>query len=286
MQRVFFALSLLLAMTALGHAQLSVDLVLDQEQFLSDESLQVQVKISNRSGQKVELGKDAGWLEFSIEHLEGGIVQRLGEVSLDGVLNLESAMVASRTVDLLPFYDLSRLGRYSVSASVRVKNWDQEFTSKRKTFDVIRGTKIWEQDFGIPAKGVPEVRKYALEQASYLKRLMLYARVTDASENKVMRVLSLGPLVSFSHPEAQIDKQSNLHVIFQSGARSFLYNVISPDGRQIVQETYEYAASRPILKGSDDGKIFVSGGSRRIPADVVPVAQAPAGTNVVSSSKK
>src|SRR4051812_27800477 len=101
MQRVFFALSLLLAMTALGHAQLSVDLVLDQEQFLSDESLQVQVKISNRSGQKVELGKDAGWLEFSIEHLEGGIVQRLGEVSLDGVLNLESAMVASRTVDLL-----------------------------------------------------------------------------------------------------------------------------------------------------------------------------------------
>jgi hypothetical protein len=286
MQRVFLALSLLVAMASFSRAQLSVDLVLDQEQFLRDESLQVKVQISNRSGQKVELGKDAGWLEFSIENLDGGLVSRVGDVPVDGVLNLDSAMVATRVLDLLPFYDLSKPGRYSISASVRVKNWDQEFASKRKTFDVVRGSKIWEQEFGVPSKGVPEVRKYVLQQAIYLKRLMLYVRITDGSDNKVIRVFPVGPLVSFSRPEAQIDKQSNLHVLFQSGARSFLYRVVSPDGQEVLQETYEYSPSRPTLKGSDDGKIFVSGGARRVPADVVPVAQAEAATNVVSSIKK
>jgi hypothetical protein len=286
MQRVFLALSLLLAMTAFSRAQLSVDLILDQEQFLRDESLQVKVQISNRSGQTVELGKDAAWLEFSIENLDGSLVTSLGEVPVEGILKLESAMVATRALDLLPFYDLSRPGRYAISASLRVKNWDQEFASKRKTFDIVGGSKIWEQEFGVPSKGIPEVRKYALQQASYSKRLMLYVRLTDASENKVIRVFPVGPLVSFSRPEAQIDKQSNLHVLFQTGARSFFYHVISPDGKVILKETYEYTSSRPILKGSDDGKIFVAGGSRRVPADVVPVARVESATNVVSSSKK
>jgi hypothetical protein len=270
-------------MASLAHGQISVDLVLDQEQYLRDESLVVRVQISNRSGQKIELGKDAGWLTFSIESLDGGLVSRTGDVPVDGELTLDSAMVAERRIDLLPYYDLATPGRYVVSASVKIKNWDQEFTSKRKSFDIVRGSKIWEQEFGIPSTGVPEVRKYALQQASYLKRLMLYVRITDSSENRVMKVFPVGPLVSFSRPEAQIDKQSNLHVLCQSGAHSFLYHVISPDGQVATRQTYEYAASRPILKGSDDGKIFVSGGARRVVADDVPAPRAAAVTNNVSA---
>lgn len=286
MQRVFVVLSILLAMVSLSHGQISVELVLDQEQFLRDESLVVKVQIINRSGQKIELGKDPGWLTFSIENLDGGLVSRTGEAPVDGVLTLDSATVGERSIDLLPYFELSTPGRYVVSASLKVKNWDQEFTSKRKTFDIVRGSKIWEQEFGIPSKGAPEVRKYALQQANYLKRLVLYARITDPSENRVLRVFPVGPLVSFSRPEAQIDKQSNLHVLFQTGARSFFYHVINPDGQVVVHQTYEYAGSRPILKGSDDGKIFVSGGARRVAADDVPAPRAEASTNDFSTLKQ
>src|SRR3954469_503183 len=263
MSRVLLFLSLLAALVSSARGQITVDLLMPQEQFLRDESLPVKLQISNRSGQKIVLGKDPEWVTFTVENLDGSIVTRLNDVTMQGELALDSAMVGARTIDLLPFFDVTKPGRYAVTATVRVKGWDKEFSSKRKTFDVARGSKIWEQEFGVPGVGTPEVRRYALQQANYLKRLMLYARITDDSENRVFRVFPLGPLVSFSRPEAQIDKQSNLHVLFQSGARSFLYNVISPAGRVSERQTYEYTASRPVLKGSNDGKIFVSGGARK-----------------------
>src|ERR1017187_5062430 len=62
----------LLALTACLHAsaQVSVDLGLDQEQFLPNEAVRLAVKITNRSGQPVHLGADASWLTFSVESQE------------------------------------------------------------------------------------------------------------------------------------------------------------------------------------------------------------------------
>ena len=283
MSRALLFLSLLAALVSSARGQITVDLVMDQEQFLRDESLPVKLQISNRSGQKLVLGKEPEWVTFTVENLDGSMVSRLSDVVLEGELALDSAMVGARTIDLLPFFDVTKPGRYAVTATVRVAGWDREFSSKRKTFDIARGAKIWEQEFGVPGEGAPEVRKYALQQANYMKRLMLYVRVTDASENHVLRVFPLGPLVSFSRPEAQIDKASNLHVLFESGARSFLYHVISPGGRVAERQTYEYTASRPVLKGSDDGKIFVSGGAHK--ASELSEIPAEPSTNSVRVSK-
>src|SRR5947199_371866 len=87
--------------------------------------------------------------------------------------------------------------------------WRRE--SKPKNFEISKGARIWEQEFGVPTEGAaPEPRKYALQQANYLKRMMLYARITDLNENKVYKVFPIGPLLSFSKPEAQIDRASNL----------------------------------------------------------------------------
>ena len=263
MSRVLLFLSLLAALVSSARGQITVDLLMPQEQFLRDESLPVKLQISNRSGQKIVLGNDPEWVTFTVENLDGSSVTRLDDVTMKGELALDSAMVGAKTIDLLPFFDVTKPGRYAVTATVRVAGWDKEFSSKRKTFDIERGSKIWEQEFGVPGEGAPEVRKYALQQANYLKRLMLYVRLTDASENHVLRVFPLGPLVSFSRPEAQIDRQSNLHVLFQSGPRSFLYHVVTSSGRVTERQTYEYTASRPVLKGSNDGKIFVSGGARK-----------------------
>ena len=284
MSRVFVVLSILAIWTSSIRAQISVDLLLDQEQFLRDESVALKIEVSNRSGQKILLGKDPEWVTFSVENLDGSSVGRLDDIKLTGELELESAMAGARTLDLNSFFDVAKPGRYAVTATVRVKDWDKEFSSKRKTFDVVRGSKIWEQEFGVPGVGVPEVRKYALQQANYLKRLMLYVRVTDASDNQVFRVCPLGPLVSFSRPETQIDKESKLHVLFQTGARSFLYAVIAPGGEIADRQSYEYTASRPVLKGSDDGKVFVFGGQRK--ADQLSSVVLEPATNSVRVSKQ
>jgi len=258
--------------------QVSVDVLLGQEQFLRDESLTVEVRITNRSGQDLRLGQEPNWLSFTVERKDGRFVQPLSQPAVGGEFTLESSMVIKRRLDLMPYFTLGDPGRYTVTAQVKIPQWNQEIFSKPKTFDITRGTRIWEQNFGVPkAEGLPEIRRYELIQANNFRRLLLYLRLADADDLRVFRVLSLGQLVSFSRPEAQVDKQSRLHVLFQTGARAFYYFVIDPTGAVLVHQTHDYTTTRPVLKNNDEGKIFVNGGARRFtPSDIPPSSKAPA----------
>ena len=266
-----FAALLLLGVVATAQAQISVELVLDQEQFLRDENVPLKVRIVNRSGQTLRFGPTMDWLSFNVETRDGKAVQGSGELPPGEAFTLESSMMATRLVDLSTAYRLELPGRYNVSAVVKVKEWGQEFPSKAKPLEIVRGTKVWEQEFGVPTGGgAPEVRKYILQQAQYQKRLMLYLRVTDSGERFSYRCEPVGPLLSFSRPEAQVDRISNLHLLFQTGARSFRYAVYNPSAELVVRQYHEYGASRPTLRMNDAGGIFVNGGARRIMVDDVP----------------
>lgn len=264
-----------------GRAQISVELLLDQDQYLRDESLPVKVRVTNRSGQAVSLAQEDDWIRFTIEQREHRVVSQNEDMKLGGEFKLESAFVATRTVDLMPYYDLHP-GRYTVFATVKVKQWDKEFSTPPKPFEIVRGTKIWEQEFGVPSSGgAPEARKYILQQAQYQKRLMLYVRVTDSLERQVYRVVPVGPLVSFSSPVAQVDGSSQLHLLFQTGARAFRYFVYDPAGEVVIRQTHDYASTRPVLRSNDSGKIFVTGGARHLAPDDYPplTAAAKSSTN-------
>lgn len=135
------------------------------------------------------------------------------------------------------------------------------------------------------ASGAPEVRKYMLQQASFVKRLMLYVRITDASENQVFRVLPVGYLLSFSRPEAQVDRLSQLHLLFQYGPRSFHYLMISPDGELLVRQTHDYTSTRPVLRSNKEGKIYVNGGMRRYMEEDIPSPSAAASTPTATTNE-
>lgn len=279
-------LGVFLASTTWALAQVSVELVLDQEQFLLDESLPVRVRVANRSGQTLRLGEEKDWLTFTIESRDGYVVAPLREMTLEGEQAVESSLVASRRVDLMPYYDLSKPGRYKIRAAVKIKQWDDQFSSTAKEFEISRGTKIWEQEFGVPtASGPPEARRYALEQANYVKRMMLYVRLTDLSEHRVFRVFPAGPLLSFSRPEARIDRESNLHLLFQTGARSFLYEVVNPDGDLIERQTHDYTSTRPALRSGEDGRTSVVGGIRHTNLNDIPTLSTPTITNEIKTPK-
>ncbi len=258
-------------------AQVTVEIVLDQEQFLPGEALPVGVKIRNRSGQTLHMGREPDWLTFSVESRDGFVVTKSGEAPVTGEFTLKSAQVATKRVDLAPYFALTRPGRYSVIATVRIREWNGQATSPPTSFDVINGAKLWSQEFGVPpAPGAsnqpPEIRRYTLQQANYLRtQLRLYLRLTDESESKIFKVVPIGPLVGFSQPVPRVDRRSHLHLLYQTGARSFSYTVINPDGEIIVRQTYEYIGSRPRLKPGKDGRITVVGGVRRVTRDDLPV---------------
>jgi hypothetical protein len=264
-------------------AQITVDVVLDQEQFLPSESMPVAVRITNRSGQPLHLGADAKWLTFNVESLDGKMVVKKADVPVQEEFDLSSSQMATKHVDLAPYFTLTRQGGYRVTATVHIKSWNMEIPSPPQSFNVIDGAKLWSQTFGLPApagmtNAVPEVRKYTLEEANYLRsQLRMYIQVSDESETRIFKVRAIGPMVSFSQPEAQLDRLSNLHVIYQSGARIFTYSEVNPDGDIIRQEIYDYFDTRPRLHVNDDGSITVIGGARRVKptANELPLVKPP-----------
>jgi hypothetical protein len=256
--------------------QVSVEVVMDEVDFLPGESVIVGARIINLSGQTLHLGKDNSWLAFTLTARDGFVVPTLGEVPVAGEFDLESSSTGTKRVDLAPYFQLTIPGRYRVTATVRIPEWDREITSKVFAFNVIKGAKLWEQEFGVPnstgAPGAPpEVRKFALQQAQHQNRMRLYVRLTDAAETRVIRVFPVGPMVSFSRPEHQFDRLSNLHLLFQTGARAFNYSVVDPDGQVITRQTHMYSESRPTLQYDKDGNILVSGGMRQFAQSDLPV---------------
>jgi hypothetical protein len=263
-------------------AQVSVEITMDQEQFLPSEAVPVAVKITNRSGQQLHLGTAADWLTFSVESTDGFIVIKNAEVPVTGEFDLESSQIGIiKRVDLQPYFQMGRHGRYKVIATLRIKDWSASVNSAPKTFDVVNGAKLWSQDFGVPGvtNSQPEVRKFTLEEANYLRlQLRLYVRVSDQSESQVFKVTTLGQMVSFSDPDAKVDRTSQLHVLWQAGAQVFNYALINANGEVVRQAVYNNAGSRPRLVVNEQGEVSVAGGTRRMkPEDlpVVPMVKAP-----------
>ena len=266
------ALALFCCALSLGclQAQVTVEVTQSQDQFLPGESMPTAVRVKNLSGHALHLGEEPDWLTFTLEPLDGGVVVQNADVPVAGPFDLASSKVATKRLDLAPYFSINKPGRYRITATVKIKNWSDELKSEPLRFNIIHGAVLWSQEFGLPASSgaaerPPEVRKYILQQANYLKgQVRLYLRVTDPSEARIFRVVNIGVLRSFSQPEHQIDSSSNLHVLYASGpqrdgAPGYLYSVFNPDGELLSRQTYEFIDSRPRLQVDENGKISVAG---------------------------
>ena len=267
--------ALLLGSVVALRAQVTVEVRLEQDQFLPGETLTAAVRVTNRSGRTLRLGEDEDWLSFSVESLEGRVVPHTGEAPVAGAFELETSKVATKRVDLAPYFALTEQGRYSIVATVKIKEWEHLINSSPKNFYIIEGAKLWEQTFGLPQArlndtNAPEVRRYILQQANYLKgQIRLYLRLTDGTGAKALRVFPIGQLVSFSRPDPQVDRLSNLHVLYANGPHSYSYTLFDPDGELLRREIYDYVGSRPRLQPDEEGNIKVVGGVRRVVANEV-----------------
>ncbi|HEY1661250.1 MAG TPA: hypothetical protein VGI03_02435 [Verrucomicrobiae bacterium] len=260
----------------------TLDISLNQDQYLPAETLPVTIHLNNSSGQTLHLGADDYWLTFSVQRLDNNSsVVKQSQPPVAGAFDLGSSEVATKHVDIAPYFDLKQTGRYQVIAFVHIPAWNMDVSSGPKEFDIVDGAELWSQVFGVPIPaGVsnrpPEIRKYTLEEANYLKKqLRMYVLVTDETGGHIYKVSAVGPMVSFGRPEAQLDSDSNLHVLYQSGAISFIYSIINPDGTILKQDEYDYGDTRPQLSMDSSGNIIVVGGNHQVKPAVLPVILPP-----------
>ncbi|HUD45694.1 MAG TPA: hypothetical protein VMR33_02635 [Candidatus Baltobacteraceae bacterium] len=280
MKRIALLLALLTVVAGPARAQfngITAELQLIQDQYLPDEDLQLKVKITNRSGQTVSFGQDNQWITFNIVGENSFIVPKISEMPVSGHFTLPSGQSGALPLNLTPYFDFRRPGHYRIGATIKISQWNQEIPCKPVSFTVANGLPLHGRvnlQFGVPpppgvSNAVPEVRNYSLLKVAYLNDLTLYFRLTD-SNGRTLKVFPLSGMLSFSEPEAQLDRFNNLHVLVQTGARSFTYSVITPEGRLIARQRHEYSSTRPVLRATDDGTIYVGGGLRRLSESDIP----------------
>lgn len=257
---------------------LAIDVTLDETYFLPGEEIPVGVRVSNLTGRPVTFGATTNWLTFFVETKSGEVVSRLAPVPVLGEFTLESAKAGTKWWNIQPYFGFDRPGPHLVYAELRMPEWGQTLVSDPVTFNLQSASKLWEIAFGVPSadsSSTPEIRRYALQAATRAKERVLYARVSDETDTRILKVVPLDRYLSFAHPEQQLDSRSQLHVLFQTGGSSYTYCVINPAGELTIRQRHEIAGSRPRLAKQDDGTIAVQGGRRRPAYGDVPPYQAP-----------
>jgi hypothetical protein len=277
-----FAMLLVLLAAAAPFAQaqpngVTAELQLDQDQYLPGEDLQLKVRIVNRSGQPITLGEDNEWINFEIMGEHQSVVAKLADMPIKGQFTLLSGQAVTKAFNPTPYYGFGHPGVYTLGAILKLPQWKQQIICKPVAFTIFEGMPVpnlGNLSFGVPpppgaANAPPDVRHYALVRVTLLDQMKLYFRLTD-SAGATLRIFPLGRAVSFGDPEVQLDRANNFHVLFQTGARTFVYSAVDPNGNLLARQFHEYSESRPSLRITEDGRIFVAGGRRLLTMNDIP----------------
>ena len=262
--RVRLLLPLLLcSLFVTARAQVEIQLEFDQNQFLPHEKTELILRMINYTGEPLRLGEQPGWIRFSVENIDGTVVNRIEDLEETGAFTLKPSARGTLRFNLAPLFKLDQIGRYKVTATVSTGSRNEHIVSAPVEFEIMSGVVLWEREFGF-AGSQGTRRKYMIQQANYLNRPRLYASVTDPLDASACRVIRLGTVVSFNPPsDFMLDATNRLHVIHQVGADDFIHHCIGSHGDVIIRNIYANRSGRPSLGMNDDGEVTVIHGRRK-----------------------
>jgi hypothetical protein len=280
MRKFAMALLLLAAAVPCAWAQnngVTAYLELGQDQYLPDEDVQLKVRIINRSGQPITLGEGNDWISFEVLGEHQTVMSKLGEMPVKGPFTLQSGEAITKEFNPTPYFDFRHPGTYTIGAIIKFPQWNQQVMCKPKVFTLFEGVPLADfgnLSFGVPpppgvTNAAPVVRHYSLVRVTLMDQMKLYFKLTDDA-GRTLRCFVLGRMVSFGSPNVQMDRDNNAHVLFQTGAKTFDYTVVDPNGAIVARQFHEYTDTRPVMHLTEDGRIFILGGRRLLTMNDIP----------------
>lgn len=248
-----------------------------QKLFLPGEPIPVDLSLLNNSGQTFNFKPEDGWLDFTVSNQtkangEGVAVPNLKPVVINEDFTVVHTALAKTQIDLMPCFDLTRPGRYKVTAAMMYPGATEPVRAETFVIEVTTGAKIEEQEFGFrPAAddAATEVRRYSLQRLTLTtpSEIRLYVTVMDVAQETLVRQLKIGRVSGNDKPLVMLDRLSNWHVLHQSDSRIFTHSVVSPRGDLLVRESYTPTGLRPGLKADENGEVSITSAVRRSRAD-------------------
>jgi hypothetical protein len=245
------------------NAQIQVQLKFSRLQYIAYEPLMATVAITNRAGRDIDLHDDGAqhWFGFEITGSDGQSIAAESSASSEP-LHVEAGRTVTQKINLSTRYPIQDFGTYHVRAHVYFSDLGRYFYSPTKVVEITDARPIWKQSVGIPAGSDAggDARTYSLLTNRFADHTSLYVRVEDERRSVVYATYSLGRVIAFDEPHAEIDRQNRLHVLHCSAPRTWSYAVIGLNGQLLSHSTLLETKSRPHFARATDGAITVIGG--------------------------
>jgi hypothetical protein len=265
---------LLIAISTQG--QIQIDLKLPRLQYIAYEPVVATVGITNLAGRDVELRDSEGqaWFGFEITGSEGQPIAASSNNVSQPPLQIEAGKHVTQKINLAPLYAVQELGTYHVRAYIHFADLNRFFYSERKVFEVTDARPIWQRTVGVPgdASAPGKVRTYSLLTNRFPSYTGLYVRVEDKDTGIVYAAQSLGRIISMGEPQAELDRENQLHVLHCAGPRSWTYSRVGLNGQVLAHSSFLETKTRPRLFHSAEGDVVVKGGMSQDTAAQVPGA--------------
>ena len=265
-----FGVASLFFLGATAQAQIQVELKFKRLQYIAHEPVVASITITNLAGRDVDLHDDSGqhWFGFEVTAGEGRLLAPLKSDAAEPALHVEAGKTITRKINLTPIFPVHDFGTYRVRANVYFADLNKYFYSQTKVFQVTDARAIWQKTVGVP-DGVPDagnVRTYSLLSNRFPDHTSLYVRVENKNSGVVYTTYSLGHVIAFDEPQAEIDSANQLHVLHCAAPRTWAYSHIGLNGELLAHSTFMETKTRPRLRHAADGAIAVSGGKLDMPA--------------------
>jgi len=257
----------LFAATARG--QIQVELKLPRLQYIAYEPVVAKLAITNLAGRDVELrdGEGQPWFGFEITGREGQPIAPVAFSKGEKTLSIPAGKTVTQKINLTPLYPVHDFGTYRVRAHVYFADLTKFFYSQTKVFQVTDARPVWQKTVGIPegTSGAGATRTYSLLSNRFADHTALYVRVEDKNSGVVYATYSLGRVIAFDEPQAELDRTNRLHILHCAAPRSWAYSHVGLNGELLARSAFMESRTRPRLRHAADGTVLVMGGTVEAP---------------------
>lgn len=229
------------------HAQIGLQLKADYPRYMRYEMIDLKLVISNISGNTLVFSnnKEAaenGRIFFAVNEHSGKVAKAF-DPSANPAADLILAPGESRElrISINMLHDMQREGVYSVTAYLNHSRLPKTHLSNTINFEVMEGSTILERNIGLPSQTSTEVIKsirlvLLLFQDTDEKKYCLRAE----DDENIYAVYRLGPYLSGTPPQMDIDGSSSVHILIQVRPKLYSYFIFSFIGRNLNLRQQRY----------------------------------------------
>jgi hypothetical protein len=238
-------------------------------QYIAYEPVVAKLAITNLAGRDVDLAdsNSQAWFGFEITGSEGRPIAPIAAGKTEKALRIPAGKTVTQKINLTPLYPVHDFGTYRVRAHVYFADRSKFYYSQTKVFQVTDARAIWQRTVGIPegSSGTGDTRTYSLLSNRFSDHTALYVRVEDKSSGIVYAVYSLGRVIAFDEPQAELDRTNQLHVLHCASPRSWAYSHVGLNGELLARSAFMESKTRPRFRHAADGAVLVMGGTVEAP---------------------